>query len=186
LEKPGIDVNASGIHGPLFPAIREGHLRIVQELLAVPGIAVNGVNGTKDALTPLHLAAENGHLDVVRELLAKSDIAVNATWMSGYTPLHLAAKNGHREVVRALLADPRLDLTARKKDGTPLYADVLTEYSDLYHEIRKNAAYNRRSPAIVAWNRIRSRRRPAPATAPATAPAGGGRKTRRHRISRKR
>jgi ankyrin repeat protein len=188
LAKRGIDVNAANIYSetPLMLASFRGHLDVVEALLAAPGINVNAANVSD--YTSLHDAARAGRNEVVRVLLAAPGINVNATTIRGETPLHLVAKTdfhrlvglyhadpaaekGHREIVRALLEDPRLDLTARKKDGTPLYADVLTEYSDLYREIRKNVAYNRRSPAIVAWKRIRSRRRPVPASASASAPA---------------
>jgi hypothetical protein len=152
----------------------------VQELLKKPEINVNAAD--KHGITPLSNAAYEGHLEIVRELLKKPDIDVNAPSRTGVTPLLSAEDEGHPEIVRLLLEDPRLDLTARKKDGTLLYKDILTEYSDLYREIRKNVAFNRRSPAIVAWNRLRSRRRPAPASAsasasasaPASAPSSGG------------
>ena len=172
-----INVNAATKQGQtaLMGASFGGHPDVVRVLLAKTGIDVNAAHN--GGYTALHFAAEMGHLDVVRVLLTAPGININAADNEGYTPLYLAAVNGHREIVRALLADPRLDLTVR--DGTPLYKDILTEYRDLYREVRKNAAYNRRAPAIAAWNCSR-RRRPVPAT------AGGGRKTRRHRISRKR
>jgi len=178
-----INVNAATKQGQtaLMGASFSGHPDVVRVLLAKTGIDVNAAHN--GGYTALHFAAEMGHLDVAHVLLTVPGININAADNEGYTPLYLAAVNGHREIVRALLADPRLDLTVRRNDGTPLYADILTEYRDLYREVRKNAAYNRRAPAIAAWKRIRSRRR---RPAPATAPAGGGRKTRRRRISRKR
>ncbi|EPS42350.1 hypothetical protein H072_3663 [Dactylellina haptotyla CBS 200.50] len=111
--------NSDGVT-PLVAAVRENHVRIVQQLVDY-GADVDEMSDERDPLapyyseyrrgiripnsydrlkrTPLMVAAENGHLPLVKLFLevfhAKDDIVPP----DGMTALRLAAKNGHREVV---------------------------------------------------------------------------------------
>jgi serine/threonine-protein phosphatase 6 regulatory ankyrin repeat subunit B len=79
---------------PLIAASGEGHLRVVQALLA-NGAAVNAK--TSDGATALILASYNGHREVVQMLLAEG-AGVNAKMNDGRTALSVAKAS-----VRALL-----------------------------------------------------------------------------------
>ena len=65
------DVNAATTCGAtaLLFASQNGHLSVVQRLLAAPSIEVNKAPAT-DGTTPLHAAAMYGHVAVVQTLLA--------------------------------------------------------------------------------------------------------------------
>ena len=84
----------------LLAAAQQGHLTVVQELLA-NGAAVNVPR--QDGQTPLHLAAANGHVEIVAALLeAEADFDFQAN--PGWTPLMLAAAKGHKAIVDMLIA----------------------------------------------------------------------------------
>ncbi|KAF6763641.1 ankyrin repeat-containing domain protein [Ephemerocybe angulata] len=104
---------------PLTLAAQDGYEAVVQRLLAMPGIDVNGPD--KTGRTPLSFAAENGDEAVVKLLLAAPGIDVNAPDNSGWTPLSFAACGGHEAVVKLFLAAPGIDVNAPNNDGgTPL------------------------------------------------------------------
>ncbi|CAL1146637.1 unnamed protein product, partial [Cladocopium goreaui] len=86
--------------GPLANAAWEGHLEVVQVLLAAgASVEAKDSNGTR----PLLIAAQEGHLEVVEALLA-AGASVKAKDYNGTGPLLIAAQEGHLEVVEALLA----------------------------------------------------------------------------------
>ncbi len=86
-----------------------GHLEVVELLLTLPGIQVNGVSDvpSRDWYgTPLHAAAQGGHVEIVKQLLRVKDIQVNAVrarvGATYLTPLYDAAEAGHVEIVKLL------------------------------------------------------------------------------------
>jgi len=101
----GVDPNAKDAEGApaLFYACRYGVTPIVEQLLAMPSIAINCVCGTGRA-TPLMAAAEHGHLKVVRMLLAHNPPAiVDARSSDETTALIYAAQNGNPKVLQLLI-----------------------------------------------------------------------------------
>jgi hypothetical protein len=83
---------------PLHWAARNGHSSVVQELLQVEGIELNG-KGYK--MTPLLWAVHNGHIHVV-ELLLKGNVDAEVG-VFGKTPLLWAVSDGNADLVRLLL-----------------------------------------------------------------------------------
>ncbi|VUC33634.1 unnamed protein product [Clonostachys rosea] len=83
----------------LLVAVDEGHLAIVERLLAA-GADVHSGNWHR---SPIQSAVDNGHLGIVEELLA-AGADVNRTDVYGKSPLFVAASNGHLAVVERLLA----------------------------------------------------------------------------------
>lgn len=84
---------------PLLVASKEGHVKIVQQLLAAEGIDPNLAN--EDGETPLYVACKYGHLEIVQQLLRANKIDINLTDKNGETPLSIADKNGHSDIVEA-------------------------------------------------------------------------------------
>src|SRR5688572_755360 len=102
LAQSGVDLNykrtARG-QTALLAAAQNGHLAVVQELLA-RGVVVNVPR--EDGQTPLHLAAANGYLEIATALVeAKADFDFQAN--PGWTPLMLAAAKGHKAIVDMLV-----------------------------------------------------------------------------------
>ena len=85
---------------PLLLACQEGHLEIVQALLAA---GANLRARTLRGHAALHYASKNGHLGVVKVLLDAAGIEIDAVDNFGNTPLLLACSTGKLEVVRELL-----------------------------------------------------------------------------------
>lgn len=108
----------------LIIAARNGNVKIVEKLLAVPGIGVNITDRT--GATALIMAALNGHTDVVEKLLARPGIDINMHALDGITALHVAASNGHGEIVKKLLQHPDIDVNTTDSQGiSPLmYASI--------------------------------------------------------------
>ncbi len=166
--KRGIEVSSWGLkHGtwpetdhekvrgttPLHIAAREGHLEIVQLLLA-HGADVDTIDDF--GRNPLNVAATEGYtevamylarngaginlesasalgwLDVVERILAKHPKLLNARVNSrGLTPLHVAAEFGHRNVAEYLL-NRGADIEARTEGGlTPLHTAAWEGHRDV-------------------------------------------------------
>jgi len=88
----------------LIAAAANGHVAVVQLLLAAEGIDVNRVHQS-DGAFPLLMAAQQGHAAVVRLLLAAEGIDVyQVNPSNGAFPLLMAAQIGHEAVVQLLLA----------------------------------------------------------------------------------
>ncbi|CEO99674.1 Ankyrin repeat domain-containing protein [Plasmodiophora brassicae] len=132
--------NANDGENALQFAAATGEADIVEVLLQIPGIDVNGqLSGSVFALVepPLLLAVRGGHTAIVRMLLQfrgneanRMNQRVNANVTSRLkreTPLSIAAANGHVEIVQALLQVAAIDVHARTcyPDGskwwTPLH-----------------------------------------------------------------
>ena len=105
---------------PLYAAAQDGHIEIVQALLATPDIEVN--KSCSDGASPLYIAAQNGHTEIVQALLAAPGIEVNKSRSTGASPLYIAAYKGHTEIVQALLARPDIEVNKSCSTGeSPLY-----------------------------------------------------------------
>jgi hypothetical protein len=80
---------------PLFYAAKNGHLRIVEIIISLPGIDINRPHSIKCNYTPLHIAVENGHIGIV-QLLCKKGADIQAIANSpiddekSVTPINLA------------------------------------------------------------------------------------------------
>ena len=102
-----------GVGTALHRAAEEGHLAVVEQLLAAGAevnawAAISGGEGYGAGWTPLHGAAVKGHLAVVERLLAAGaevNTVASSAWtarISG-TALHQAAAQGHVAIVERLL-----------------------------------------------------------------------------------
>ena len=112
---------------PLNRAARNGHLEVVQCLLA-HGASATAIN--KYGNTPLHWAARSGHLEVVQCLLAHgaSATAINK---HGNTPLHWATDSGRLEVVQYLLAHGASAAAVNHYGSTPLHCAGYHDHLDI-------------------------------------------------------
>ncbi|KAK3290161.1 ankyrin repeat-containing domain protein [Chaetomium fimeti] len=98
----------TGERRAIHQAAQEGHLKVVQLLLAEKA-ECDPVD--QEGVTPLWSAAQNGSAEVVRELL-KAGAKVNVTpYEHSRQPIHQAAQGGHLEVVKALVEHGRASLT---------------------------------------------------------------------------
>jgi ankyrin repeat protein len=106
---------------PLSWAAENGHLRVVEQLLATRQVEADSEDGRHKS--PLIWAAKGGHVAIVRLLLDEgADFSLKAD--NERTPLSYAAENGHIEIVELLLdrgADIEFgDESRRAYDKTPL------------------------------------------------------------------
>jgi len=85
---------------PLYIAALNGHVAIVQYLVAEATADVNKTNN--DLNMPLFAASQNGYLAIVVWLMEHGAV-VDAATVAGYTALHAAAHEGHFEVVQQLV-----------------------------------------------------------------------------------
>ncbi|KAJ5727661.1 hypothetical protein N7493_005481 [Penicillium malachiteum] len=108
---------------PLVWAARNGHLKVVHQLLD-EGANMN--TDSEDTLTPLSWSSANGHEMIVKLFLEKG---ANADCISGgQTPLLWAADNGHTAVVEELL-QKGVALEASDEFGqTPLILAAMKGY----------------------------------------------------------
>jgi ankyrin repeat protein len=151
----GADVNTLNDEGrpfhnnletPLFIASTNGHLQVVERLLATPGI---NVNIKANDGTPLHSATRKGHVSIVQRLLTVPGIDLGTRgWESPLStaiylnhieiielllavihnvdeyvanPLHWPAFRGDAKLTRRLLAAPGVNVNALGHDGPPLF-----------------------------------------------------------------
>ncbi|WP_419420461.1 ankyrin repeat domain-containing protein [Legionella sp. D16C41] len=133
-----IDINVSNEKNvtPLFWAIENGHVNIVQMLLnkgANPNIAFQG------SVTPLHWAAIKGHVDIVQMLLDNGADPTVAT-PKGATPLHFAAEAGHDEIVKMFLAKD-IDVNVSSEENvTPLFLAAQNGHESTVQRLLNNGA----------------------------------------------
>ncbi|OQS00555.1 ankyrin repeat domain-containing protein 50 [Achlya hypogyna] len=108
-----VDVNLPNANGEtaFMHACQNGHVQVVQSLLAVPSLDVNRKDN--DGWTGLMAACSFGCTAIVEELLARAAaIDLNHVNHSGFTGLMLACQNGHFDVVVLLLAQEGIDVNA--------------------------------------------------------------------------
>ena len=84
---------------PLFNACENGHVGVVEALLARKEIDSN--EATANGFTPLVAACQNGHVDVVQLLLGSEEIDINKE-VHGFKPLQFAQAKGYTEIVALL------------------------------------------------------------------------------------
>ena len=110
------DVNSSIENGttPLFIASYDGHLAVVETLLAKGG---NPNLYREDRASCLFSASQNGHIGVVK-LLLNAGADPNLSRSNGATPIVVAIFNNHIEIIKTLL--PKIDLDICKWRGTSI------------------------------------------------------------------
>ncbi|KKQ49827.1 MAG: hypothetical protein US69_C0002G0102 [candidate division TM6 bacterium GW2011_GWF2_38_10] len=98
---------------PLFYAVKQNQLEIVEELLKA-GAFVNYKEPQYGA-TPLHFAATHGYAEIAECLIRHGAIIDVFDKHIGVTPLHTAAQGGHLETVQCLLrAGARKNIKTRQ------------------------------------------------------------------------
>ncbi|MGV2431853.1 MAG UNVERIFIED_CONTAM: ankyrin repeat domain-containing protein [Rickettsiaceae bacterium] len=106
----------------LHVAAEEGHLEVVQALIAANPNLINAVAPNGD--TALHLAAKFGHLKVAEALIVSNPDFVNVAGQVGWTALHVAAQNGQLEVL-GLLIEKGVNVNVVAPNGaTALYLAI--------------------------------------------------------------
>ena len=132
LRRSKVDVNMGNEFGPLLcVASYLGHVRIVRELLLVPGIDINLAG--QGGITPLYCAAQEGRVKVVELLLAEQGINANLATASGVTPLYAATLHGHTGVVILLLAVAGINVNPviPENNSTPLQCAIFMGFEDI-------------------------------------------------------
>merc|ERR1712048_28654 len=112
LEVP-MDVNFTNFRGMtgLLCASKNGHSKIVEMLLHVPGIDVNARD--KSGMSALLHATRRCNFETVNLLLEAKDIDVNCRDKSGWTPLMIASMKGQN--IEPFLEQPNIDLNVKDK-----------------------------------------------------------------------
>jgi ankyrin repeat protein len=118
---------------PLHWASRNGHFDVVNRLVTIRGLDLEG-KGYK--MTPLNWAVHNGHVKIARLLLEKGAKVDSAAF--GLTPLHWAVWGGNEKLVRVLLSNkPRANIEARieadsaEMTNVPAAQEATDEYRSL-------------------------------------------------------
>jgi ankyrin repeat protein len=101
-----------GAKDAIFPAAKNGNLRLVKELLA-EGVDVNYQNFNGETI--LHIAASRGHFAMVQYLLRKG-ANVNAVTGKNWQPIHHAMRFEHAQIANYLLAN-NASLSTKTSDG---------------------------------------------------------------------
>lgn len=110
---------------PLFLAIKEGDLSLVQSLLE------NGDTLGTNRFTPFLVACYYGHLDIAKALYQESDL--NKPDVHKNTPLMLAVWNGHKDIIQWLL-NLGADVNLQNIDGdTVLHLALKFEHPHVAH-----------------------------------------------------
>ncbi|WP_341955330.1 ankyrin repeat domain-containing protein [Microbacterium sp. LWH13-1.2] len=132
---------------PLGVAAREGHVAVVERLLAAgadPRRTIGLMRGTA-----VHDAAYFGHADVLRSLLAggrtsaAADVDAQGPY-NGLTALHDAVWHGHIDSARAII-DAGASLTLRTHAGlTPKDLASLYGYDELVNLLAEEELHSRR------------------------------------------
>lgn len=127
--------NLDGIQTALSKAAARGYTKIVQTLLAVPGIDVNVPACGFYNNTPLMQAVRGQHTEVVRALLAAPGILIDTISEYGQTALMIAAQQGSMPIVKMLL-EAGAGTTYKSKFG--FTAETYTNDETIRHLIQQN------------------------------------------------
>jgi len=142
-ENPSLIPSHTLTDAPLYCAVMNGHLELVEFLLQQPNINVNIVNSFKE--TPLYAACMYGSIDaaIIERLLQKEDCNVDPVNRFGETPLFAACRRGYIWLVRLLLKYGANINQVKQNDGmTPLYIAVLHEHDTIVKLLLLHKNYN--------------------------------------------
>ena len=140
---------------PLLHAAMDGYVDCLQELLSVPGVDVNVIDGTGH--TPLHLAALHGHVQCTRVLLQTGSVAVNWKAAGGMTPLNNAVFKGHLDIVRMLLAHTNIAVNEGCQYGvTPLQRAARTGHMEIMRALLAMPGINVNTRSSAGWAPLNS------------------------------
>lgn len=141
IEDELVDINASNQNGltALHSASKEGHVRIVEELIA-RGANVHAK--TNRGNTALHIASLAGHEPVVR-MLINNGADVNAQSASGFSALYMASQENHVQIVKLLLASNANQNLATTDGFTPLAVAMQQGHEQVASILLNNEAKGR-------------------------------------------
>ena len=100
----------------LMAATHTGKWKVVEQLLAEPGVDANAQE--EKGWTALMIAAESGHLRAAQALLRHAGLDVRAVRPNMWSALHDAATGGRTEIVRDILAHDGTDTALLEALGT--------------------------------------------------------------------
>lgn len=137
--KPDINFKGPDFKTPLYAAVSEGHVGVVEFLLR-SGARMDV--RTLNERTPIHIACLRGHTDILKLLLKSSIELLNSIDSYGNTPAHYAAKYGNCKTLSYLLKfNPKLFLK-NNKEKTPIDVAYDSEIIEIFgryvNKIRKN------------------------------------------------
>ncbi|TMW69733.1 hypothetical protein Poli38472_001889 [Pythium oligandrum] len=124
----------------LHLASENGHLEVVEALLAMAEVRKMANAKDRKGMTALHLASENGHLEVVAALLAMAGVMKKVDVMDkrGWTALHFASIKGHSKVVSKLLTKGAKVSVADQDGHTPLHLASKNHNSSIVELLLEN------------------------------------------------
>ena len=126
---------------PLMLAARDGHIKIVEVLLADARVDVN--QASSDAgRTAMFAASYTGQAAVVKLLLAHDGIDANqARTDDGLTPLFVACQNRHAAIVKLLLAHDGIDANQASTDNGvfPLFVACEEGHAEIVTQLLAHA-----------------------------------------------
>eukprot|EP00548_Thalassiothrix_antarctica_P018537 CAMPEP_0194185082 /NCGR_PEP_ID=MMETSP0154-20130528/40948_1 /TAXON_ID=1049557 /ORGANISM="Thalassiothrix antarctica, Strain L6-D1" /LENGTH=331 /DNA_ID=CAMNT_0038903141 /DNA_START=68 /DNA_END=1063 /DNA_ORIENTATION=+ len=117
---------------PLYCAVMNGHLKVVEYLLQQPNINVNIVNLFEE--TPLYAACMYGSSGeaVIERLLRHTSVNIDQANRFGETPLFAACRRGYIWLVRLLLQyGANIHRATKHNDETPLCIATLHEHQTI-------------------------------------------------------
>ncbi len=120
---------STGGNTALMYAVREGHTKIVELLLARPNIDINAQDSA--GTTALIYAVMMRSNEIVQLLLAQPNISINTQDKSGWTALMFAALSGCNEIVSALLAKDDTINTIDEQGGSALAHAVIQGHTHI-------------------------------------------------------
>ena len=102
---------------PLYHAVSEGHIEIVNYLLKNKAdVTVR----TEKGLNVYHRAANKGSLQILQALIMHNNDYINDVDKQNWTPLYHAVSEGHIEIVNYLLKN-NADVTVKNDQGWNVY-----------------------------------------------------------------
>ncbi|CEG37746.1 Ankyrin [Plasmopara halstedii] len=105
---------------PLQYACAVGNVELASEILAENPEAVNELDNTNYAYSPLHIAVRYDHENIVKLLLSATSKSNAVDNQVGCTPLHLAVVQGNQKMVKLLLNDASIQQLKSKNGTTPI------------------------------------------------------------------